>query len=238
MKKLFLVVFTILMLFVSKTGFCAIYDIIDTTKVPRSDGGGLVDVIGNPAYFDIYGIDYSQSGPDLNFSIYTNFPENGVAVCTWHTLPAHFAISKNNDGNYDYGLVLSAFDPDGRTKGDLYNVSDWWYASHYKPSGGYVYGVSEVTIKDGYVIESGNIVTWNPSDKDGLFRIDFTLNAASILPDPGEYDIGIRWSPNCANDLIKGEVHVSNPVPEPTTMILLGSGLFGLASIGMRKKRA
>jgi hypothetical protein len=44
----------------------------------------------------------------------------------------------------------------------------------------------------------------------------------------------VSWMPNCANDVVYATI--TNPVPEPGTFILLGSGLFAAAAMGRKLK--
>ena len=64
----------------------------------------------------------------------------------------------------------------------------------------------------------------------GTSSFDFGTNGLNLQ---GK-DIIIGWEMTCANDVVYAQVN--NPVPEPTTMLLLGLGLLGLA--GVRRKIA
>jgi len=51
----------------------------------------------------------------------------------------------------------------------------------------------------------------------------------------GSEDFIISWTVNCANDVVYEKI--SNHVPIPPTMLLLGSGLIGLIGIRRRFKK-
>jgi len=219
------------------------YTLPDNTLVEKSNGG-YADVIGDPAVFDIYGIDYGWSGSSLSFSIYTNYPEGGKLVGDWDTRPGHFAIDANGDYSFEYALVLSNNDFDGKTKGSWYSVQSWHQATHYYPQGSqwtYIHGLYPVTVNDGVIPEDGSGKSLDPlsvnwvanTEKQGTYRINFAVPANYLGLNPGDSIGGVRWAvATCANDVI------SSPVPEPTTLLLLGSGLLGLAAVGVRKKNS
>ncbi|MBW2320348.1 MAG: PEP-CTERM sorting domain-containing protein [Deltaproteobacteria bacterium] len=69
---------------------------------------------------------------------------------------------------------------------------------------------------------------WNINSDSIQFILD--ISGTDLLSGNG---IAFHWGQTCQNDVIEG----SAPVPEPATILLLGTGLFGLAGVVRKKKK-
>jgi len=275
-------------------GNASSYTINDTTDV-RSyaassgtpftwQGSQYHDVIGQPPFFEVFGINISGAFDALTFDLYTNFNDDGYYVIDFddpamdiHSYIADVAIEVNGD---KYAVVMRDHETwtDGAEPADaedytigLYSVTDSnWHAStyffndSYNPysvfGGGYIVGATEympyVAIAEGswvdnvvantIAVDSGNVIeasSWldDPDDPylnggDGpKYRWSFTIeNVSSTLGLGAGDEIDIFWGgATCSNDAISG----TTVIPEPTSLLLTGFGLIGLALIGRRKLR-
>jgi len=66
----------------------------------------------------------------------------------------------------------------------------------------------------------------------GYYRFEFGLANIGIT-DP-LFKLGLHWAPTCANDVFEVEY---DPIPEPSTVLLIGLGLLGLVGIGRKRMK-
>ena len=160
----------------------------------------------------------------------------------------------NHVWNYGMALTNHSDTPelDGNLKaGDFFTVSRLYTAAFYNPGSPrnhathWGFGPSPTTAYQAYARGSGAVlgtgnVLWNSlGGTNPTYRVDVSFDISLLsLPDGYDGRINVYWaSPTCANDVIVGSVPVSTEViPEPGTLVMLGSGLVGIVGFGRRKK--
>ena len=180
--------------------------------------------------FDIYGINISQTGSNLTFDIYENYPQSGLTVGAWPTFAGDLALSTTGDtlgSNFNYGVALT--NHDGLTAGTIYSNAQWHISNDYDPSpGSYIYNQNKiVTLKSGDVVGTATFqwLTQKPGSPD--YDVQITIPNGDLFNFKGVY----YASANCANDYTVGAA------PEPISTVLFITGGSVLLIRRMRKKK-
>ena len=161
--------------------------------------------------------------------------------------PGDLFIDIGSNDSWDYVIDLTNWSTSGPSVPDpgsgkyyIYALSgDWDFILSGNDKTGYW---SNYNIRDDHPAAWKNTQGWQQGGVGQIwfsgwgngsttsYTFDFTgTDLIGALDVGGSFTIG--WTLNCANDVIYEQV----PVPEPSTMLLFGTGFLGLAMIGRKK---
>jgi len=204
-----------------------------------SDDRSYGDVIGNPNSFGIDWLDVSITGNQMNVMIETGYP--GFDTLGAGTEYGDFFVSTNGWNPYGTAPYMADNNANGEIweyafdvqTGGLYDItmaqSNILFAEDTMPSTGYVFRTGQET-----AIDTTGLTAYTTTSSGGTYDgsyYSFLIDIGGLNWDLA--DLGFHWaSATCANDVIEGS---AAPVPEPATMLLLGTGLIGLAGFSRKK---
>jgi hypothetical protein len=174
-------------------------------------------------FFDAEAIYFDNDQYNAYIAVVQGLPiGGGTAPNNPWFLPGDIGIDINNDGVYEYGIDID--------DGKLYNVTSWKnvYYTQYNISNPWQIntGTSLGTISFTYSGNQNNHYVLEAAIQLSLLG----LSADSVSP------LTIHWTQQCGNDYLTLNADV-NPVPEPSTLLLLGCGLISAGVYRWRRMR-
>lgn len=143
--------------------------------------------------------------------------------------PGDIGLDLNNDGIYEYGLDVREYDV-LRQKAKLYKnltAADW------KP-------VVCFPAANPWEIKSGLTFDWVNFVYSGEQRTHYVLEAGIPLATLGldgktKKELKVHWTMQCGNDVLNLNADINPVAPEPGTLMLFGTGIFGLLAATLRR---
>jgi len=170
--------------------------------------------------FDVEAIYFDNDQYNAYIAVVQGLPITGATAPgnPWF-LPGDIAIDADNNlstGEYgfEYGLNI--------LNSHLYSVSDWESVNYFPTSNPW-------KILSGSDLGGVSFVYSAYQNTHYVLEASIPLNLLGLSGNPGDpiHPLKIHWTQQCGNDYLNLSADV-NPVPEPNSLVLLVTGLFGL----------
>ncbi|MDD5492056.1 MAG: sugar transferase [bacterium] len=183
--------------------------------------------------FDTEAIYFDNNGSNAFLAVVTGFPIGGATAPgnPWFNT-GDIGLDLNNDGIYEYGIDVKEYDAVNK-KAKLYKnltLANWDNVYY-----------SQFAASNPWQIKNGGSGTFDWIDfvYSGVLNTHYVLEAGIPLSSLGlnsgsSQNLKVHWTMQCGNDVLTLPADV-NPVPEPGTMVLFGSGIFGLLATSFRR---
>lgn len=182
--------------------------------------------------FNIYGMDVIIEDTLMTVNIETNYTPGIVPGTNSITTTYGDLFISNNGWAPDSEAWEYVFDVDTGNLYDIHDAQDQILLSN--DVYGDPFGVD--TYRHGQEVEIDSrgltAIGSGSAQKSGdYYSLTFDISNLNLV---AGMSLGFHWTMGCANDVIEGAVQAG--VPEPSTVLLLGSGILGVLAV-IRKKR-